>query len=196
MTGPRFFRNAAAWRTWLERGHGTAVELLLGFHKAATGKPGMTYQQALDEALVFGWIDGVRRGGEAAWTIRFSPRKKRSIWSAVNIKRVGELKELGRMHASGLAAFESRDPAKQKRYSFENRDKGLDPACEKRFRANAKAWAWFEAKPLSYRHPAIWWVISAVKEETRQKRLATLIADSEAGRTVKHLSPPARSGKA
>jgi uncharacterized protein YdeI (YjbR/CyaY-like superfamily) len=189
---PKFFKNAAAWRRWLEKNHGTAAEVIVGFHKVFTGKPSITYQEALDEALCFGWIDGVRRGGDATWQIRFTPRRAKSIWSAVNIKRIEELKAEGRMQPSGLAAFDARDPERQKRYSSENRSAALSPADEKTFRANKKAWANFTAMPPSYRRPAIWWVASARKEETRQRRLATLIEDSEAGRRVPPLTPPAK----
>src|SRR5882724_2720247 len=189
MSEPVFFRSAAEWRAWLKKNHATAAELLFGFHKVATGKAGVTYHEALDEALAFGWIDGHRRGGAEHWTIRFTPRKPRSIWSAVNIRRVGELTELGRMHPAGLKAFEARDPARQNRYSFENRDVTLAPVYEKEFRANKKAWSWFEKMPPSYRRPATWWIMSAKQEETRLRRLATLIADSAAGRKIKPLTP-------
>ena len=165
-------------------------EQWVGFHKVGTGKTGITYSQALDEALCFGWIDGVRRGGHATWSIRFTPRQKGSIWSAVNSKRIEELIAEGRVAPPGLAAYEGRDREKQKLYSFENREKGLAPDYEARFRADTKAWAWFESMPRSYRHPAIWWVMSAKREETRARRLATLIADSAAGRKIKPLRRP------
>jgi uncharacterized protein YdeI (YjbR/CyaY-like superfamily) len=192
MTEPTFFRSAAEWHAWLKKNHATANELLVGFHKVATGKGGLTYQEALDEALAFGWIDGHRRGGAEHWTIRFSPRQPKSIWSAINIRRVGELTTLGRMHPAGLKAFAARDPARQQRYSGENRNVALAPDYEKQFRADEKAWAWFEAMPPSYRRPATWWVMSAQKEETRQRRLATLIADSAAGRKIKPLTSPGK----
>ena len=189
MSEPRFFKTRAEWRRWLETNHATAREQVIGFHKAGSGRKGMTRPEALDEALCFGWIDGLVRGIDAdTWTVRFSPRQKRSIWSAVNIARVEALKAAGLMTPPGLAAYEGRDPKLQKRYSFENRDVALDPAYEARFKANAAAWAWFSAKPVSYRRPATWWVMSAVKPETREKRLATLIADSEAGRPIKPLT--------
>jgi uncharacterized protein YdeI (YjbR/CyaY-like superfamily) len=189
MSEPRFFKTRAEWRRWLEANHATATAQVLGFHKAGSGRKGMTRAEAVDEALCFGWIDGLVRGIDAhTWTVRFTPRQKRSIWSAVNIARVEELKAAGRMAPPGLAAYEGRDPKLQKRYSFENRDVALDPAYEARFKANAAAWAWFSAKPVSYRRPATWWVMSAVKPETREKRLATLIADSEAGRPIKPLT--------
>ena len=190
MSEPIFFGSAAEWRGWLDRNHAAAKEVDFGFHKAATGRAGVTYQQALDEALAYGWIDGVRRGGAEHWTIRFTPRKPKSIWSAINIRRVGELTALGRMHSAGMAAFEARDPARQKRYSGENRDVTFSAEYETAFRANRKGWTWFSAMPISYRRPATWWVMSARKEETRQRRLETLIAESAAGRKIKPLTRP------
>jgi len=207
MTEPRFFRTAKEWRAWLEKNHAGATELVLGFHKVSArsrSSPrkrgprvgqeeqahGITYKEALDEALCFGWIDAVRRGGELTWSIRFTPRKSSSIWSQVNLRRIEELKAEGRLHAAGLATYESRDPRRQKKYSFENRDAALSPEDARRFRAEKKAWANFEKMPLSYRHPAVWWVVSAKRDETRKRRLATLIADSAAGRKVKHLRRP------
>ena len=196
MSEPRFFRTQAEWRAWLEDNHLTATEQVIGFHKAASGAKGITRQQALDEALCFGWIDGTgRRIDDHTWSIRFTPRQKRSVWSDVNLRRMEELKAAGRVAPAGLAAHDRRDPKLQKRYSFENPHVRLDEGYEKRFRANAPAWAWFEAKPQSYRHPAVWWVMSAVKEETRERRLATLIADSAAGRTIKPLTPTTRQGR-
>ena len=190
MTEPRFFRTQAAWRRWLEKNHASASELLVGFHKVAAGKGGLTYKQALDEALCFGWIDGRRFGGAEAWSIRFTPRRRGSIWSAVNMRRIEELKAAGLVHASGLAVYENRDRARAKRYSFENPDAVLAPEYEKQFRSNARAWSWFEAMPKSYRHPAVWWVMSARQEATRERRLATLIADSAAGHKIKLLRRP------
>jgi uncharacterized protein YdeI (YjbR/CyaY-like superfamily) len=190
MAKPTFFETQAEWRAWLEKNHAKAEELLVGFHKVASGKGGLTYKQALDEALCFGWIDAVRGGGEGHWTIRFTPRKPRSIWSQVNIKRANELIELGRMHPFGRKVFDSHDEKLTNRYSFENKNAAFSPEQEKTFRANKQAWAWFEQAPRSYRHPATWWVVSAKKPETQAKRLAELIADSAAGRKVKPLRRP------
>jgi uncharacterized protein YdeI (YjbR/CyaY-like superfamily) len=187
---PRFFKTQADWRRWLEKHHGKATELLVGFHKTASGKGGINHKQALDEALCFGWIDGRARGGEASWSIRFTPRRRGSHWSAINIKRIEELKAAGRVHPAGLAEYENRDRTKVKRYSSENRDAKLSPAQAKQFRANKVAWANFEKMPPSYKHPAIWWVVSAKQEATRERRLATLIEDSAAGRKLKHLTRP------
>lgn len=192
MSEPRFFASQKAWRAWLLKNHATAKELVVGLHKVKSGKGGLTQKQAVDEALCFGWIDGVGKGGDASWSIRFSPRKPKSIWSQVNIKRIEELNAAGLVHATGLAAYEHRDPKYQKRYSHENPDAGLAPQYEKVFRANKAAWANFGKMPPSYRRPAIWWVMSAKQEATRERRLETLIADSAAGRRLRHLTSSTR----
>jgi len=186
-----FFRSQSAFRRWLEKHHGEARELWVGFFRKESGKGGITYPEALDEALCFGWIDGLRkRVDEASYAIRFTPRKADSIWSAVNIKRVDELTKLGRMKAPGLAAFKSRDVQKAQRYSYERNNCKLDPAHEKLFKANAKAWEFFRAQAPGYQRTATWWVVSAKKEETRLKHLATLIQDSENGRKIGPLDYP------
>ncbi len=148
----------------------------------------------MDQALCFGWIDGVRKGiDDASYTIRFTPRKPQSIWSAVNVKRAQELARQGLMHPAGLKAFEERDQKKSGLYSYEQRESSqLDPAYEKQFKANKKAWDFFQSKPPSYQQPAIWWVMSAKQEETRLRRLATLIQDSEHGRTIPPLTRRSR----
>jgi uncharacterized protein YdeI (YjbR/CyaY-like superfamily) len=174
----RFFASQTEWRDWLLKNYAGATEQVVGFHKAKSGETGITYREAVDEALCFGWIDAVRRGGDTNWQIRFTPRKAKSIWSAINIRRIEELKALGR------------DPEQQKKYSFENRDVALAPAYERALRADRKASAQFAKMPLSHRRPAIWWVMSARHEATRQRRLATLIADSAAGRKIRHLRRP------
>jgi uncharacterized protein YdeI (YjbR/CyaY-like superfamily) len=182
---PTFFRTPDAFRRWLERHHAAKTELWVGFYKAASGRGGLTYTDALDEALCFGWIDGVRKRLDAeAFVQRFSPRTAKSYWSAVNTTRVLALKKAGRMHAAGLAAFERRDRATSGRYSFERAGAALPPADEKRFRANRKAWAYFEAEAPWYRRVVAHWVTSAKREETRQRRLDRLIADSAAGRRI------------
>jgi uncharacterized protein YdeI (YjbR/CyaY-like superfamily) len=190
MTAPRFFKTQADWRTWLEKNHAKKKGLLVGFHKVATGKGGLTYRQALDEALAFGWIDAVRGGGDRHWTIRFTPRQARSVWSRVNIKRVRELTELGRMHPAGLKAFEARDEERTNRYSYENKERKLPPADEKAFRANKDAWAWFKKAAPYYRRVTTWWVIGARKRETRARRLAQLIENSAQGRKVPGMRRP------
>jgi len=190
MNEPRFFKTRKEWRTWLQKHHATKNEVIVGYHKGAGKTGGFNHKQAIDEALCFGWIDSRAQGGDTTWSIRFTPRKAKSIWSQVNIRRIEELKATGMVHPAGLAAYDSRDPALQKKYSFENRDAKLTPAYEKKFRANKKAWDVFQKMPQSYRHPAVWWVISAKQEATRERRLAQLIADSAAGRRLKHLTRP------
>ncbi len=187
---PTFFATPSAFRTWLEEHHETAQELWVGFYKTSSGKPGITWPEAVDQALCFGWIDGVRKGiDDASYTIRFTPRKPQSIWSTVNVKRAQELDRLGLMHPAGLKAFEERDQKKSGLYSYEQRKSSqLAPAYEKQFKANKKAWDFFQSKPPSYQQPAIWWVMSAKQEETRLKRLARLIEDSEHGRTIAPLT--------
>jgi uncharacterized protein YdeI (YjbR/CyaY-like superfamily) len=195
MTEPVFFESASAWRAWLEKNHATANAIMLGLVKVGSGLRGLDYRQALDEALCYGWIDGVRKTvDDRRWTIRFSPRKRRSVWSAVNLKRAEELKREGRMTAAGLKVLQDRDRSKERSYSFENRNAALAGDEEQRFRANDAAWQYFAAMPKSYRHPAIWWVVSAKREETRARRLATLIDDSAAGRKIKPLRHPGDKG--
>jgi uncharacterized protein YdeI (YjbR/CyaY-like superfamily) len=186
---PTFFATPAAWREWLRKHHATEKELLVGFHKVGSGKPSITWKESVDEALCFGWIDGVRkRIDDESYTIRFTPRKTRSIWSQINIRRAHELIELGLMAEAGRAAFEARDEARTKRYSFENAPQDLPPQFEQRFRAKKKAWKYFEAQPPGYRRVATWYVVSAKKEETRERRLAALIDCSERGERLPTIS--------
>jgi len=176
---PIFFPSASGFRKWLEKHHATDRELLVAFHKVGTGKPSITYPQALDAALCFGWIDGMRKSLDAtSYTIRFTPRKRDSIWSAVNVRHVARLKAAGLMQPAGLKVFQERDRKKAKLYSVENRPRRLDAAYSKTFRANGPAWAWFETQAPWYQRSAAWWVMSAKREETRARRLATLIASS------------------
>lgn len=182
---PTFFKSGDDFRNWLDKNHGKQQELLLGFYKKASGNSGITYQEALDEALAYGWIDGIRKSvDDASYTIRFTPRKPKSIWSMVNIKRVGELTKLGRMQAPGLKAFEGRDVKRAQLYSYERKTSKLDGELEKRLKANKRAWEFFQAQPPGYQRVISWWVISAKQEETRLRRLQTLIKDSEQGRRV------------
>jgi uncharacterized protein YdeI (YjbR/CyaY-like superfamily) len=190
-----YFTSPEELRAWYAAHHDTTDELLIGFYKKHTGKPSLTQQEALDEALCFGWIDGIRhRVDDERYMNRYTPRRPRSIWSAVNIKRVGELTEQGRMQPSGLKAFNERDPARTQQYSSEQADVQFAPAYEAEFKANPQAWDFFQSQPPSYRKPSTWWVMSAKKEETRLRRLAILIADSAAGRHVAPLTPPGRRG--
>src|SRR5687767_1619903 len=181
---PSFFATEADFRRWLAAHHDTADELLAGFWKKATGKPSIDWPQARDQALCFGWIDGVRNSlGETAYTIRFTPRRKGSIWSKVNVARFGALKAAGQMTEAGERAFAG-GKERTDHYSYENEERRLAPAEEQAFRANRKAWADFEGQPPGYRKMVLFWVTSARRPETRAKRLATLIADSEAGRKI------------
>ena len=174
---PTFFATPAAFRAWFEEHHHRAPELLVGFYKKGSGKPSITWPESVDQALCFGWIDGVRKSiDEDSYTIRFTPRRPGSTWSAVNIKRAHELKELGLMQPAGLAAFEKRDEKKSAIYSYEQRNSAkFSPAHEKQFRGNPKAWEFFKAQAPSYQRIATYYVASAQKEETRLKRLAKLI---------------------
>ena len=191
---PTFFAEPADFRAWLEENHERASELWVGFHKKATGRRSITWPESVDEALCFGWIDGVRRSlGDESYMIRFTPRKPRSTWSAVNIARAKELVAEGRMRPAGLAAFEARSEKRSAIYSYEQRHEvRLAPDEEREFRANERAWEFFQAQPISYRRPALWWVVSAKREETRARRLRTLIEDSANGRRLRHLSRWAR----
>ncbi len=193
---PTFFATPEDFRAWLEAHHDTEAELLVGFHKKGSGRPSITWPESVDQALCFGWIDGVRRRiDDTSYTIRFTPRKARSNWSAVNVKRVAELTEQGLMRPGGVAAFERRSDDKTAIYAYEQRKAAeLDPEQERRFKGVAKAWAWFQAQPPSYRRTATYWVVSAKKPETRQRRLERLIDDSAAGRPIPSLTP--RSGSA
>jgi uncharacterized protein YdeI (YjbR/CyaY-like superfamily) len=187
---PTTFERPQDFRAWLEQHHDNEPEVWVGYYRKGSGKPSMTWPESVDEALCFGWIDGIRKSIDAeAYMIRFTPRRARSIWSAVNIGRVAALKEEGRMRPSGLEAFEARREDRSGIYSYEQRDEAkLDQGYEKRFRAKKTAWASFEAMPKSYRQAAIRWVMTAKKEETRERRLASLIEDSAAGRTVPPLT--------
>ena len=178
----KFFSSPAQFRQWLEQNHDRVSELLVGFHKKSSAKKSITYPEALDEALCFGWIDGVRKNlDETSYTIRFTPRKPRSIWSLVNVNHVERLKKEGRMHAAGLDAYARRDPKRTGIYAFENEPKQLSPAYEKTFRQNKKAWKFFEDMAPSLKKVSIHWIMSAKKEETQLRRLKHVIENSEKG---------------
>ncbi len=196
---PQFFESPARFRAWLERNHRDATELLVGFYKRDSGRPSITWPESVDEALCFGWIDGIRRRlDEVSYTIRFTPRKPRSNWSAVNIKRATELARLGLMADAGLAAFEKRSDDRSAIYSYEQRHTAtLSPEQQRALQENPAAWRFFQGQPPWYRRTATYWVISAKKEETRDARLARLIADSAAQRRIGPLTestPPAKTG--
>jgi len=188
---PRFFATPADFRAWLEKNHAAVDELLVGFWKKNSGKPSMTYAQALDEALCFGWIDGVRRGAEDHHTIRFTPRKAKSKWSAINVNHVKRLTAAKRMKPAGVTAYEARGDKAGLNYSYETR-RPFDPTLKAQFESNKRAWAFFTAQPPGYQRIALWWVMNAKREETRLKRLATLIADSAAGRRLAGASGKAK----
>jgi uncharacterized protein YdeI (YjbR/CyaY-like superfamily) len=189
---PRFFRTAAAFHDWLDKNHETQAELVVGFHKKGSGRTSLSYQEALDEALVFGWIDGVRhRVDESSYTIRFTPRRPTSIWSAVNIKRVEELTAAGRMRPPGLEAFEKRDPKKSAIYAYERAKAGellLDDDAMSAFKTDQKAWAFFDAQAPWYKRTCAHWIVNAKRAETRAKRLKTLIDCSRRGKRIPPLS--------
>jgi uncharacterized protein YdeI (YjbR/CyaY-like superfamily) len=187
---PRFFPSLSAWRAWLEEHHAESKELWVGLYKKDSGRPSITWPEAVDGALCFGWIDGLRKSVNAtSYKIRFTPRKPRSIWSAVNVTRAIELSTMGSMHAAGLLAFQKREGKRSEIYSYEQRKAAKLPAgYEKGFRAHPAAWKFFRAQAPWYQRTAIWWVISAKKEETRLKRLAALIEDSGHQRTIRAMT--------
>jgi uncharacterized protein YdeI (YjbR/CyaY-like superfamily) len=189
---PRFFASPAEWRAWLEKHHAVAEELWVGLYKRQSGLPSITWPESVDGALCFGWIDGVRKSiDQVSYKIRFTPRKPRSIWSAINIKRAKELSKLGLMQAAGLAAFGKRDGDRSAIYAYEQRKSAKMPSnFEKQFRANAGAWAFFKAQAPWYQRTSTYWVISAKKEETRLKRLAILIDCSARLRPIPSLNRP------
>jgi uncharacterized protein YdeI (YjbR/CyaY-like superfamily) len=181
---PKFFARPAAFRAWLAKKHLTADELLVGFHKKDSGKASITWPESVDQALCFGWIDGVRRNlDETSYTIRFTPRRARSVWSSVNIKRMAYLLEQGLVSPAGAAAFGRRSDDRSSIYAYEQRrNPVLPPAFEKKFRANRKAWTFFTAQPPGYQRQMTFRVVSAKREETRVKRLDELIQISAEGR--------------
>jgi uncharacterized protein YdeI (YjbR/CyaY-like superfamily) len=183
-TAPTFFATQAAFRRWLMANHETVPELLVGFWKKGTGKPSIDWPEARDSALCFGWIDGIRKSlGEESYTIRFTPRRKGSIWSKVNVARYEALTGDGRMTPAGVRAYEE-NKGRTGVYAYENVLKELTAAETKLFRANEAAWADWEKRPPSYRKVVLHWINSARKDETRARRLATLIEDSQAGRKI------------
>lgn len=186
---PAFFKTPAELRKWFQKNHDKEKELLVGFYKVDSGKPSITWSQSVDEALCFGWIDGVRKGiDEESYSIRFTPRKPSSIWSAVNINKMDSLLKQGLVHQAGIEAFARRKENKSKIYSYEKKAVQLDEAYEKELRANKKAWGFFQYQAPWYRKAVFNWIMSAKQEATRRKRLAELIEDSEAGRKIKSLS--------
>lgn len=182
---PVFFSKPADWRKWLQRHHTTSKELWVGFHKKHTGKLSMTWPESVDEALCVGWIDGIRKAiDKERYAIRFTPRRRGSIWSVINIRRVAVLTQEQRMRPAGLAAFEARVENKSGIYSYEQRIEQLPKPYGTILRRNAAAWKFLRAQPPSYRKMVAWWVVSAKREETRHRRLERLIAESAHGRRL------------
>ena len=187
---PRAFRSAAALRRWLARAQGRETELVLRCYKVHAAARGVTYAEALDEALCIGWIDGIRRALDAdSFSVRFTPRKPRSIWSLVNVRHVERLTAAGRMTPAGLAAFAARTAARTGLYSFEKRPEALSPALERRVRARPAAWRRFGERPPGYRRTCIHWVMSARQEATRLRRLGILMECSARGAKIPLLAP-------
>lgn len=187
---PLFFATTADFMAWLEEHHETEREVWIGFHKKVTGRPSITWPEAVDALLCFGWIDGIRKSIDGdSYKNRCTPRRKGSNWSAVNIRRIQELMEEGAVRPAGTAAFEAGMASRTTDYSYEQRQNAtLGEAFEAQFQAHPAAWAYFQSRPPWYRNAAIWWVISAKKDETRQRRLETLIADSAAEQPIAPLS--------
>jgi len=188
MAEVKFFKNTKELRKWFEKNHNKLTEQWFGYYKKGSGKKGVTYPEAVDEALCFGWIDGIAKGiDEKCYKQRFTPRKKGSTWSAVNIGKVKDLIKSGRMHEAGLIVFKNRDKKNTNQYSFEQSEIKLTPQMEKVFKANKKAWEFYSKSPPGYRRTSAWLVISAKRDETKMNRLKRLIADSEAGLRIKEL---------
>jgi uncharacterized protein YdeI (YjbR/CyaY-like superfamily) len=187
---PRFFATPSEFRRWLRKNHHRAEELWVGFHKRASGRKSLTWPESVDQALCYGWIDGVRKSlDEGRYTIRFTPRRPGSIWSAVNIRRARALLAEGRLTEAGKRAFAKR--GKTNRYSFEQRRAEFPSRYERAIRKNRSAWKYFQSLAPSTKRICTWWVISAKKEETQLRRLAILIASSSQGVVI----PPLRFAK-
>lgn len=178
----KYFTSAKDFRRWLKKNHATAQALWVGYYKKSSQQPSITWPESVDEALCFGWIDGIRKSiDNLRYTIRFTPRRHGSIWSAVNIKRARELHDKGLMEPRGMAAFEARKENRSGIYSYEQRSASLDGPYEKRLRQNKAACDFFHTQPPSYRKAIRWWIVSAKQEVTRLKRLEQLIKKSERG---------------
>jgi uncharacterized protein YdeI (YjbR/CyaY-like superfamily) len=184
-----FFASPEDFNKWLDENHNKLSEQWVGFYKVKTGIPSITWPQSVDEALCYGWIDGLRKSiDEKSYKIRFTPRRSKSIWSAVNIQKIAELTKLGKMKSAGIEAFNKLDKEKAKVYSFEQKNIVLDEAFEQKIKANKKAWNFFQSLPPSVKKPSILWVMSAKREDTKLRRLNILIESSEQGLRV----PPLR----
>lgn len=182
---PKFFKTPSAFRKWLATHHAKSKELWVGFYKKNSGKPSIDWPESVEEALCFGWIDGIRKSiDDESYMIRFSPRKPSSIWSAVNIKHAQRLIKEGRMQTAGLKAFKARKENRSGIYSYEQRSPELEGEYARKLKRNKAAWRFFESQPPGYRKTANWWIVSAKKEETRLKRLDQLIELSAQGRRI------------
>lgn len=192
----KFFKSQAEFHKWLEKNHDKSDEIFVGFYKIALKKKSITYSQALDEAICSGWIDGVRKNiDETSYKIRFTPRKDISKWSNVNIKHAERLLKAGLMQPAGIKAFKQHKKGNKIKYSYEERIEKLSPVHEKKFQANKKAWEFFQQQAPYYKRTASFWVMSAKKEETRERRLDTLIQDSAKLKRIDLLNPKASSKK-
>ncbi len=187
---PLFFPSTSSWRAWLEKHHAKTEELWVGLYKRDSGRPSIAWPEAVDGALCFGWIDGIRKSiDDISYKIRFTTRKPRSVWSAINVRRATELSSLGLMHPAGLAAFQKRDGQHSEVYSYEQRKNAkFPPVFEKNFRARPDAWKFFRAQAPWYQRTSTYWVISAKREETRLKRLTLLVDYSERQRKIPPLA--------
>lgn len=193
---PKFFKTPADFRRWLEANHAKETELLVGFYKKDSGKPSITWPESVDEALCFGWIDGIRkRLDDVSYTIRFTPRKKSSTWSAVNIRRVPELIKAKRMQPAGLKAFEARKEYRSGIYAYEQRSPQMPEVYEKILKRNKGAFDFFQAQPPGYRKTMNWWIVSAKREETRLKRLDLLIDWCASGSRIPTFGNPNKKPK-
>jgi uncharacterized protein YdeI (YjbR/CyaY-like superfamily) len=182
---PQFFQTSADFRIWLKRNHATATQLWVGFYKKDSGKPSITWPESVDQALCFGWIDGIRkRVDKSSYQIRFTPRRRGSIWSAINIKRATELVRQKQMRPAGIKAFAARIENKSGIYSYEQRSAELNEPYARQLKKNKAAWNFFRTQPQSYRKMIGWWIISAKKQETRMARLAKLISESAKGKRL------------
>ncbi|MDP9097720.1 MAG: YdeI/OmpD-associated family protein [Verrucomicrobiota bacterium] len=183
---PLFFPTPNALRQWFAKNHERVPELWVGYYRKDSGRPGITWPESVDEALCYGWIDGIRKKvDDESYKVRFTPRRAKSTWSAVNIARVAALTGEGRMQPAGVAAFARRVESNSARYSFENRESArLSADDEREFRHDPVAWEFFQRQPAGYRRLAAWWVISAKRSETRRTRLQRIIAESRARRRI------------
>jgi uncharacterized protein YdeI (YjbR/CyaY-like superfamily) len=190
---PRAFRGPSALRAWFHRNHLEAHELWIRFYKLDSGKPSVTYPEALDEALCFGWIDGIRKRADGeSYIQRFTPRKKSSYWSTINIRKAEALITSGRMRRAGLDAFQMRDASAERRYSFENRPRDLPVDALAALRRDKKAWAFWQGQASSYRQAVAWWIVSAKRADTRTRRIARLVEHSRKGDRIPEFVSPTR----